>query len=45
MSGDSPARVQVVIVGSGAGGAVTAYELARAGVNVLVLEEGGRFGL
>ena len=31
---------RVVIVGSGAGGATTAYELAREGVEVLVLEEG-----
>ena len=31
----------VVIIGSGAGGAVTAAELTRAGFDVLVLEEGG----
>ena len=35
------ADAQVLIVGSGAGGAVTALELARAGRDVLMLEEGG----
>ena len=34
---------QVLVVGSGAGGAVTALELARRGIDVLVLEEGARF--
>lgn len=34
---------QVIIVGSGAGGATTARELALAGLDVLVLEEGERF--
>ena len=33
--------VDVVIIGSGAGGAVVARELARAGCSVIVLEEGG----
>lgn len=33
--------VDVVIVGSGAGGAMAARELSRAGKSVLVLEEGG----
>jgi choline dehydrogenase-like flavoprotein len=33
-------RVQVLIVGSGAGGAVTATTLAEKGIDVLVLEEG-----
>ncbi|MEB2314283.1 MAG: GMC family oxidoreductase [Sorangiineae bacterium] len=35
----------VVVIGSGAGGAVTALELARAGVDVLVIEEGERHSL
>ena len=38
-------RVEVLIIGSGAGGSVTALELASAGMEVLVLEEGGRYGL
>lgn len=33
---------QVLVVGSGAGGAVTSLELARQGFEVLVLEEGSR---
>jgi len=37
------AKVDVVIVGSGAGGAVLARELARDGRSVLVLEEGGHY--
>ena len=31
----------VVIVGSGAGGGMAAYELTKAGANVLLLEAGG----
>jgi choline dehydrogenase-like flavoprotein len=33
-------QTQVLIIGSGAGGAVTALECARAGMDVLVIEEG-----
>jgi choline dehydrogenase-like flavoprotein len=35
-------KAQVLIIGSGAGGSITALELARAGVDVLLLEEGRR---
>ncbi len=40
---DGPVALEcdVVIVGSGAGGAAAAYELALRGLDVLVLEEGG----
>jgi choline dehydrogenase-like flavoprotein len=37
------ASVDVVVVGSGAGGAVVARELSRAGRSVLVVEEGGHY--
>jgi choline dehydrogenase-like flavoprotein len=33
----------VVIIGSGAGGAVAAYELTSAGLKVVIVEEGGTF--
>jgi choline dehydrogenase-like flavoprotein len=38
-------RVQVLVIGSGAGGSVTALELASRGFGVLVLEEGPRLSL
>ena len=38
-------KVQVLIIGSGAGGATTAIELAKAGFDVVVLEEGQRHSL
>lgn len=37
---DVEERVDVVVIGSGAGGAVVAKELAEAGVKVLIVEEG-----
>ena len=37
------AKVDVVVIGSGAGGSVVARELARDGRSVLVLEEGGHY--
>jgi len=44
---DLPDKVEleadVCIIGSGAGGAVMASELARAGASVVVIEEGGHF--
>ena len=38
--GDAPLNADVCIVGSGAGGAIVAYELAAHGLDVLVLERG-----
>lgn len=35
-------RTHVLVIGSGAGGSVTALELARAGLDVTLLEEGSR---
>lgn len=37
------AKVDVVVIGSGAGGSVVASELARDGRSVIVLEEGGHY--
>jgi hypothetical protein len=41
VSADVHVECDVVIVGSGAGGATTAAELAEAGLDVVVIEEGG----
>lgn len=37
-------QVEICVIGSGAGGAVVARELAKKGHEVLILEEGGYFG-
>ncbi|MEE4251178.1 MAG: GMC family oxidoreductase [Alcanivoracaceae bacterium] len=39
-AGKHEMRADVVVIGSGAGGAVAAYELARKGLDVLILEAG-----
>lgn len=41
----STARADVVVIGSGAGGAMAARTLARSGLDVIVVEEGRRFGV
>ena len=41
VAGDLTLECGAAIVGSGAGGATVAAELAEAGVDVIVLEEGG----
>lgn len=43
ISGDVAVRANVVVVGSGAGGAVVAKELAERGLRVVVVEEGAYF--
>ncbi|UGA38060.1 FAD-binding protein [Chromobacterium haemolyticum] len=42
---DLELRADVVIVGSGAGGGMAAEQLAAAGLDVLLLEEGGLYSL
>lgn len=42
---DQQLEADVCIIGSGAGGAPVAAELAKAGLRVVILEEGGRFDL
>jgi choline dehydrogenase-like flavoprotein len=39
---DERKRAHVLVIGSGAGGAMTAYELAKSGLDVTILEEGKR---
>ena len=40
---DCPASAGVIVIGSGAGGAVAAYNLAAQGHDVLIIEAGGHF--
>src|SRR2546421_3357407 len=41
--GDREERAAVVVIGTGAGGATVAAELAEGGVEVIMLEEGGYY--
>lgn len=43
LSGDQAWRSEVCVIGSGAGGAVVAKELAEAGRDVIVVEQGGHY--
>ena len=43
ITGDLTLRAEVCVIGSGAGGAVVAKELAEAGRDVIVLEQGGHY--
>src|SRR2546425_9243909 len=43
IAGDLDLKVEVCVIGSGAGGAVVAKELAEAGRDVIVLEQGGYY--
>jgi choline dehydrogenase-like flavoprotein len=43
IAGDVSVRADVVVIGSGAGGAVVAKELAERGISVIVVEEGAYF--
>ncbi|HSQ62143.1 MAG TPA: GMC family oxidoreductase [Polyangiaceae bacterium] len=44
LTGDLALDVDAVVIGTGAGGAMAARELARAGLKVVALEEGGYHG-
>lgn len=43
LGGDRTVRADVCVIGTGAGGAPVAKELAEGGMDVVTLEEGGRF--